>query len=314
VNAVERYTTWSQLSEAPIRRPLAVTIGFFDGVHRGHRGLLAQLREDAGSDGDTLVVTFDPHPRTVLTNTPPATLTSLEQRLRQLEAAGVDHALVLHFDRALASVSAEDFLDTLVGAVRPDVLDLGSNHHFGRGREGDATYVAKRADRYGYRAHRFELEVDGAAISSSRVRACVAQGALEEASRLLGRPYSLRSAVIAGDGRGRQLGFPTANLDVKGMACPPRGVYAALARDAPGSPKLALVNIGRRPTFEQDGRELVEAHLLGFSGDLYGKELELVFLSKLRDERRFASVEELKSQILADRELAESRHLAALEG
>jgi riboflavin kinase/FMN adenylyltransferase len=296
------------LSPALFRAP-AVTIGVFDGVHRGHRAIIDALRDAAReAQGDAVVVTFDRHPRLVLTGEAPPAITSLEHRLVLFERAGVDAAVVLHFDAALAKKSAEDFLaEILLGRIGARTLVLGADSHFGRGREGTIAFLEARRERLGFALKAVPLVPADAAgagpVSSTAIRRAIAEGRLADAAAMLGRPLSLLGRVERGDERGRTLGFPTANLALHHEVCPPRGVYAARV-EVDGVRYRTLVNIGTRPTFGGSPSLHVEAHLLAFEGDLYGRVLEVEFLARLRDERRFESVEALVTQIRADRDAA----------
>ncbi len=288
------------------RSPVAATIGVFDGVHRGHRRVLDQLVDWAHSDrGDAVVVTFDRHPREVLTGEKPAALASLEHRLVLLARAGVDAALVLPFDEATAATSAEDFVRrVLVGALGARKILLGANHRFGHGRVGDLAFLEKLGPSLGFVAREVPLEPadeEGHVVSSTAIRAAIHEGRLGDAERMLGRPVTVLGQVVRGDARGRLLGFPTANLDLHHEARPPRGVYAALVTIEGGQRVLAVVNVGRRPTFHPEaGEDLVEVHLLDFAADIYGKTLEVSFLAKLRDEKKFDGAPALIAQIQAD--------------
>jgi riboflavin kinase/FMN adenylyltransferase len=306
------------LSSERFRAP-AVTVGVFDGVHRGHMAILDELRRAAArAGGESVVLTFDVHPRRLLSGEAPPTITSLEHRLVLFERAGVDAAVVLRFDRALAALSAEEFLrEVLVGRIGMKALVLGADAHFGRGREGNIAFLDARKEALGFTLVSVALLPAASegeeAVSSTAIRRAVREGRLADAARMLGRPPALLGRVERGDGRGRTIGFPTANLALHQELTPPRGVYVASVL-LDGVRYRALVNIGVRPTFNAAGasgppRESVEAHLLGFEGDLYGRVLEVELLARLRDERRFPSKEALVAQIRADREAA-----LALEG
>jgi riboflavin kinase/FMN adenylyltransferase len=255
-----------------------VTVGVFDGVHRGHRTLLRELGAWAREGGvDPVVVTFDAHPRTVLTGQGPPLITGLEHRLGLLAREGERGVVV-------------------------------KNHRFGRERRGDFALLGALGAAHGFEAREVELEIDDDVISSTAIRERIAAGDLAGASELLGRPVALLGRVVPGDRRGRTLGFPTANLEPGEAARPPRGVWAAWARvtddplrlDGPQLP--AVVNVGRRPTWYPEGAlDLVEAHLLEPPpGELYGRWLELSFAARLREERRFAGPDQLVAQIARD--------------
>ncbi len=288
-----------------------VTWGVFDGVHRGHQQILrdtiARAREVGG---EAIVVTFDRHPRTVLTGVSTPLLTSLPPRLALLERLGLDGAVVLPFDRDFAALSAEEFVRrVLVESLSARGVVAGYNTAFGRNREGNRTVLEALGARFGFSVYGSSpVHHRGQPISSTRVREAILGGRLADAAELLGRPVSVLARVLRGAGRGRTIGFPTANLDLTGVVCPPRGVYAALGRTG-GVEYPALVNVGRRPTFDgPEAAETVEAHLVGFSGDLYDAEIEVEFHRKIREERAFSSAQELARQIACDRDalLAES--------
>jgi riboflavin kinase/FMN adenylyltransferase len=259
----------------------AVAVGTFDGVHRGHLHVIDAARR-AGLR--TTVVTFDPHPRAVLGGDVEL-LATLERRIELLAEAGVEDVLVLTFDEALASLAAEDFAEQMLRGIGAGTIAAGETFRFGRGRVGDLDLLA----RLGFDVRRVPLVEN---VSSSRVRELLHAGELERAATLLGRPPEVEGIVVRGDGRGRELGFPTANLDVPaGLLVPPDGVYAGWTLD-----RLAAVSIGTNPHFDGVERR-VEAHLLDFDGDLYGQRLVVELWSPIREQRRFDSLEELVAAI-----------------
>ncbi len=291
--------------EAP-GRPV-MTLGFFDGVHLGHQRVLDLVLARAKAfKAPALVLTFENHPAEVLRGKGPPTLTSLPHRLRLFAERGVDRCLVLRFDEALARMEAEDFArEIIVGRIGARAVVLGFDSTFGRAARGNAELLASMADELGIRVESSPVvQVDGRPVSSTAVRGAVAAGDLDQAASMLGRPVEVLGTVVPGEARGRDLGFPTANLDLHHEVRPPRGVYAG---DVPwkGKDHVALINIGRRPTFHPEaGEDLVEVHLLDFHDPLYGEELRVRFRARLRDERRFASAAELTAAIQADREAA----------
>jgi riboflavin kinase / FMN adenylyltransferase len=303
------FTGIKSLSPDLFRSPVAFTLGVFDGVHLGHQSLLRDLQAWAKNDqGETVVLTFDQHPMFTLKGRGPATLTSLRHKLNYLEEYGADTVIVLPFDQEWAECSAEEFLDIITKHVSPKKVLLGANHHFGKGRRGDIELAKKHAHRLGFEARELTLKIDGKPISSTRVRNALVKGELGNVSKLLGRPFSIFGTVIQGDQRGRTIGFPTANMSLCQEALPPNGVYAARVVLADKRQFLALINIGHRPTFKENGGLLVEAHLLDFAGDLYGQEIELRLLSSIRPEKRFDGLDSLKEQIASDRLQALKRH------
>jgi riboflavin kinase/FMN adenylyltransferase len=291
----------------------AVTIGAYDGVHLGHQALLGELGRRASAAGlATVVVTFDRHPASVVRpDSAPRLLCDLDQKLELLAAAGVDRTVVLRFDEERANETAEAFVEEVIEqGLDARLVVVGEDFHFGHGRKGNVALLAERGAVGGYEVEGVSLrsDRDGPAISSTRIRGLVAGGDVEGAARLLGRAHQVRGVVAHGDRRGgTELGFPTANLDVPAaIALPAVGIYAGWYERPDGSRWPAAISVGRRPTFYEDGELLVEAFLLDYSGDLYGEEGRLSFVSRLRDERTFDSVDALVGQM--HRDVAEARH------
>jgi len=281
-----------------------VALGFFDGVHLGHQQVIRQtLVEARQHDALAVVITFDQHPNTVVApHRVPLLIQTLDQKLRALGALDPDAIWLLHFDRALSRLSPEQFLGFLrEGLGRLRSICVGANFRFGHRRTGDVALLRALGQRLSFSVHGLSvLALDGTPISSTRIRQAIAAGRLDAAAQMLGRPYALAGRVVRGDGLGRQLGFPTANLDTTGRVLPPRGVYAARCT-VEEHVYRAVLNIGTRPTVTPEAQTLrVEVHLLDFAGDLYDRELEVVPVEKLRDERRFDSLEALRNQIRAD--------------
>lgn len=293
----------------PDPRPAAVALGVFDGVHLGHRVILKTAVTHARDGGMPAVAcTFDPHPMEVLQpERAPLPITTLDERLALIDGCGLDAAVVLPFTRELAAMEPEVFVkDVLVTRLGAREIVVGFNHRFGRGARGDVAMLGSLGERLGFRTHIAEpLMVEGVAVSSSEIRAALQRGDLDVAARLLGRAYTLHGTIDHGAGRGRTLGFPTANLIPARPALVAPGVYACMAEVA-GRKERAVVNVGVRPTFGE-ATFAVEAHLLDFSGDIYGLTMTLTFVSRLREERRFPSVEGLRMQIHADAEEARRR-------
>ena len=289
---------------SPDRRRVCLAIGFFDGVHLGHQQIIRQTTADARQQEATaLIVTFDRHPNTVVApDRAPPLIYQLSQKLEVIESLGVGVALLIHFDRAFSQRSGEDFVRGLareLGTIRS--VCVGANFVFGHKRSGNVDLLRKLGAELNFSVHGLAaVSLDGKAVSSTRIRQAIAAGQLDAASQMLGRAYSLVGKVIKGDQLGRQLGFPTANLDVSGLALPPAGVYAAQARLGTDL-RRAVVNIGSRPTIESPRPQLrVEAHLLDFGGEIYDQKLELIFVAKLRDEKKFPSLAALRDQIAKD--------------
>jgi riboflavin kinase / FMN adenylyltransferase len=285
--------------EAP---PSAVALGVFDGVHLGHRAILGLAVSRAGeAEMRSVACTFDPHPMEVLhPGRAPLSITTLEERLALIEGCGLDATVVLPFTRELAAMEPEAFVkDVLVTHLGARDVVVGFNHRFGRGARGDAALLRSLGERLGFRTHVAEpLMVDGVAVSSTEIRAALQRGDLAVASRLLGRSYTLSGTIGHGAGRGRTLGFPTANVVPTRPVLVAPGVYACTAEVA-GRKERAVVNVGVRPTFGETTLA-VEAYLLDFSGDIYGQTMTLTFVSRVREERRFPSVDALRAQIEAD--------------
>lgn len=279
----------------------AVALGIFDGVHLGHQAVIGDAMRWAAEHGvPAAAVTFEPHPERVLRpERAPDLIMPLQLKLEAIEALGCDETVVIEFDREFSLIEPNEFcrsvLAETLGAVH---VSIGANFHFGRGARADSGYMSRRGEELGYAVSAVDLvELHGGSVSSSRIRALISDGLIEEAGTLLGRPFTFTGQVAAGDGRGRELGFPTANLEpAEGQLAPGFGVYAAVANDR----WPAAVNVGQRPTFERAGRPVVEAYLLDFDNDLYGGELRLVFIRRLRDELKFESVDELIEQMHED--------------
>ncbi len=293
--------TWLPDAE---RRPRRVAVGEFDGVHLGHRAVI--------DDSDT-VLTFDPHPRAVVApDAAPKLLTSLEVKADILSGLGVKELVVIPFDGAFAEQTAQEFIDdVLVGALGAEEVAVGENFRFGHKAKGDVD-VLRAQDAFTTQVENL-VEVDGEIVSSTHIRGLIVAGDVAKAARFLGLPYHLRGIVQHGDKRGRTLGYPTANIvPDNALVYPGNGVYAcraALEEDGEWRWWPAAVSIGVRPTFVTGRGVLIEAYLIGYEGDCYDRELRLVFLDRLRGEKRFESVDALVEQMHADTERA--RELAA---
>jgi riboflavin kinase/FMN adenylyltransferase len=292
-----------ELARNAAGRPAAVTVGVFDGVHLGHRHLIEILRRNAaGRALATTVVTLHPSPVQVLRpNIRIAYLTSLEERIELLRSTGVDSVAPLTFTSEVAELSAYDFVAMLHGALDMRYLLMGPDNAFGRGREGAPARVGEIADELGFELEVLPVRAEGGdgTVSATAIREALAEGDMERAGALLGRPYALRGPVVRGVERGRTIGFPTANIAVTpDRALPAYGVYVSRATVA-GRTWAAATNIGVKPTFE-DERPSVETYILDFEGDLYGRELRIELLHRLRAEMKFASVDALVEAIAAD--------------
>jgi riboflavin kinase / FMN adenylyltransferase len=289
--------------------PSVVTIGNFDGVHRGHRVLLRRAVDAAHEAAvRSVAVTFDPHPAAVLRpGTEPATIGSLEDRTAALLEVGIDLVVVLAFTRELSELTAQEFLErVLVDRLQATKVIIGTNFRFGHKAAGNVVTLADAGDTHGFAVEAVTLlELDGSPISSSELRRRIGQdGDLGWANAALGRPFRLAGEVVRGDQRGRTIGFPTANIEVpSGQLLPATGVYAGIATLEGGLRYAAVTNVGTRPTFDGEG-VTVEVHLLDADLDLYDRHLEVSFLHRLRGEQRFDGVDALQAQIARDAEVA----------
>ncbi len=291
-----------ELPASPPRESALLTIGVFDGVHMGHRYLLEQLREAAAREGAaSVVLTFTNHPRTVIRpgDCVPY-ITTVKDRLELLRNEGVDMVIPLTFDEELSRLQAHEFVNLLRERLNMSGLVMGSGFAMGHKRGGTPETLAQMGREKGFSVTVVEpVAAQGEEVSSTVIRDAIARGDMSKACRLLGRHFLLRGEVVKGQGRGRELGFPTANIGTpEGRVVPGDGIYAARALVG-GSALPAAVSIGVRPTFD-DGERVVEVHILDFGGDLYGSELAVEFVERLRDELRFDSVEELVAQMRED--------------
>jgi riboflavin kinase/FMN adenylyltransferase len=282
--------------------PVILTIGNFDGLHRGHKRVLRKVITRAREEGGTsVVVTFEPHPMKVLyPDRAPALIQTRSQKLDILAHLGIEVLLEVPFTERFGQGSAVDFTRLLAERLSPKEIYIGEDFRFGHNRAGDISLLQSLQEELGYRASAFpKLRVDGADVSSTRIRQLLLRGEMEQAVHLLGRPYIIEGAVEHGDGRGKGLGFPTANLAIENELVPAYGVYVA-AVDV-GEPLLlpGVANLGNRPTFGE-GAVAVEVHLLRGGRDFYGAKVRVLFFKFLRPERRFESVEKLKEAIAAD--------------
>jgi riboflavin kinase/FMN adenylyltransferase len=288
----------------PAGRKVCLAIGFFDGVHLGHQQIIRQTITDARQhDALALVLTFDRHPNTVVApdHVPPL-IYSLPQKLRAIKSLGADTLLLIHFDKTFSGQTGEDFIRSLardVGQIQS--LCVGADFVFGHKRSGNVALLKKLGGELGFHVHGLAaVSLDNEIVSSTRIRELIRAGDLDTVSQMLGRPYAISSRVVHGEHLGQQLGFPTANLDPTGLALPPNGVYAALTCVS-GRPYRTALNIGFRPTVAQKSKMVhIEAHLLDFSDNLYGEELEVQIAEKLREERKFSSKSGLQEQIGRD--------------
>jgi riboflavin kinase/FMN adenylyltransferase len=280
-----------------------LTLGVFDGLHLGHQLIISRVVERARAIGAVpTVLTFDPHPRAVLhPESAPPLLQTFDQKVEAFSVLGVEQAIVVRFTPEFARVRAEEFLrDVVRERLQAREVYLGRGFAFGRGREGDIDLLRRVSGELGFFADEVpEVRLRGQRISSSRIRELLAEGRVNLARRMLGRPYGVEGRVVRGHERGRTIGFPTANLRPANRVIPRGGVYVT-ATLIDGAWRRSVTNVGVRPTFEKEAEPSVETFVMDWSGDLYGDVVRVRFLHRLRDERRFSGVEELKQQIDAD--------------
>ena len=287
-----------------IAGPVVLAAGVFDGLHLGHRAVIERAIHDARAVGGTpVVVTFDPHPAAVLRpQSAPPLLTSTRHKLRLLADAGIAHVLVLDFDAAFAAKPPEQFIAELAAACRPlREICVGEDWAFGKDRAGNISLLTALGKKLGFDAIGLPpVMLDGKAVSSTAIRAAVESGALADAARLLGREFSVLGTVVEGRRLGSTLGFPTANIRPESEQLPPNGVYAVRAAMS-GKFHSGIANVGVRPTVSSEGgQRLVEVHLLDFSADIYGRDIEVFFGRFVRPEQKFPGLDALRAQIASD--------------
>jgi riboflavin kinase/FMN adenylyltransferase len=288
---------------ANIMRPTVLTLGVFDGLHLGHQKIMRTVVERANAaNAAPTVLTFDPHPRAVLhPESAPPLLQTLDQRLANFEVLGIEQASVIPFTPEFADNPADDFLREIIhDRLQAKEVYLGKGFAFGKDRGGDIGLLRKMSAELGFFADEVdEVRLRGMRISSSRIRQLLAEGRVNLARRMLGRPYGVEGVIIRGNRRGHTIGFPTANLKPHNRVIPKFGVYAT-ATLVEGTWRRSITNIGVRPTFENDAEPSIESYIFDFDGELYGDVLRVRFLHRIRDERKFAGIDELKAQIQKD--------------
>jgi riboflavin kinase/FMN adenylyltransferase len=298
------------LETYPAKGKAIVTVGTFDGVHIGHQKILSRISEIAQKEsGNSVLLTFHPHPRLVLfpEDNDLKLLSTLEERIALLEAAGLDHLIVQPFSIDFSRMSAVEYVrDILVKSIGVYKLVIGYDHHFGRNREGNLARLTELAPTYGFGVEEISAQdIDEVNVSSTKIRNALEAGKIKTANQYLGYHYSLSGVVVKGEMIGRSIGFPTANVNCSDRfkLIPGHGVYLCkvLVRD---QWHRAMVNIGSRPTLKESADLTIEAHLFNFTGDLYGQEVKVEFLDRLRDEVRFEGLDELKKQLEKDAEMA----------
>ena len=302
--------------------PTAITIGFYDGVHRGHRQVITEVRDMARDRGlASAVVTFDRHPAQIVRpESAPPLLTDLEQKLELLATTGVDYCLVVPFDHDRSKETADEFVDEVItGCMQAQVVVVGEDFHFGHQRQGNVALLERRGSDLGFEVVGLGLvglngqqARDHEQVSSSAIRRALARGDLDVANRMLSRPYEVRGTVERGDGNGRQLGFPTANVTVDpSILLPADGVYAGWYERPDATVHAAAISVGTRPTFyDEHGLLVMEAHVLDLDEDLYGEAAEVRFVHHLRGQQKFDGVDALVEQMHAD--VADARRLLAV--
>ncbi|MBX6393262.1 MAG: bifunctional riboflavin kinase/FAD synthetase [Burkholderiales bacterium] len=289
-------------------RPVALTIGNFDGVHKGHQQMLKRLVRAAQTHGlMSCVLTFEPHPRELFTPaSAPTRLTSLREKLELLAEQGVEHVHVQRFSRAFAALSPDEFVErVLVESLRARWVLVGEDFRYGARRMGDWAALQRAAERHGFTVEAMPtVTEDNQRVSSSAVRAALAAGDLAQAERLLGRRYSISGRVVHGRKLGRELGFATANVQMKHNRPPLSGIFAVRVYGAGEGACDGVASLGLRPTITANGHPTLEVHLFDFHGELYGRHLRVEFLAKIRDEEKYPDLETLKAQIARDCEIA----------
>jgi riboflavin kinase / FMN adenylyltransferase len=300
---------------AGIARGTVLTLGVFDGLHLGHQRIMQTVVESANATGAVpTVITFDPHPRAVLhpDNAPPL-LQTLDQRLANFEVLGIKQTIVIRFDKEFADTDAETFLRDIVHErLQAREVFLGKGFFFGKNRGGNIELLREMSKKLGFFADEVsEVRLRGQRISSSKIRQLLAEGRVNLARRMLGRPYGVEGQIIHGLQRGRTIGFPTANLHPHNRVIPKFGVYAT-ATLIDGKWRRSITNVGVRPTFDDDQNPSIESYIFDFDGDLYGDVLRVRFLHRIRDERKFAGIDELRTQI--EKDTRRALHYFAHEG
>lgn len=291
----------------PANQPVALTVGNFDGMHLGHQALLKELRAAAQARGlQTAVVIFEPHPREFFTpQQAPARLTSLREKLELFSEMGIHQVHICRFDARFAKMSATDFITALYEKLFARFVLIGDDFRFGSGRSGDFALMEKVGSQRGFGVQAVHsVKLDGVRISSTAIRSALAAGQMRAAQRYLGRHYSISGRVVRGDGTGKKLGFPTANLQLKHNRPPLSGIYVVHAHVEDLGILQGVASLGVRPTVKDDGKPVLEAHLFGFDQQIYGKHLCVEFLQKLRDEEKYPDLATLTRQIALDVEQA----------
>ncbi len=309
--APHKMSIFTDIAQLPDFRDTMLTIGTFDGVHLGHRVILDKLVRHAQAENrESVLITFEPHPRKLLfPDQPLQLLTPLDKKLELITAAGIQHIVVVPFTREFAAMDARAYVtDFLIANFRPAGIVIGYDHHFGHDRTGNIRLLEELQETFGFRVHEIPAQViDDAAVSSTKIRKALQSGNVKDASEMLGRPYSLSGSVESGAHRGRTIGYPTANIapDCSEQLIPATGVYAV---QVIWQEQLynGMLNIGYNPTVTTEHIRRIEVHLFDFGRDIYGASLEIRFIARLRDEVRFDSLESLKLQLQKDEQASRS--------
>lgn len=296
------------------KRPLILTVGNFDGLHRGHKKVIRKVISRAReSYGTSALLTFEPHPRIFLhpDSAPPLLLTR-EEKIDILDHWGLDYYIEIPFTIEFSQIRAEDFLNQIWLFLNPKEVYVGEDFRFGLKREGNFSDINNFAEKMGSFAEAVKkLEISGKEVSSTLIRNCIENGDVEKAHLFLGRPFEIRGIVERGAERGREIGFATANIKIGDKIVPKRGVYSTLVDIKEEYLLPSVSNVGVRPTFSDISEEILEIHIIDKNIELYGKEIRCLFLHQIREERKFSSVEELKNQILKDKEVAKNKLLSS---
>jgi len=280
-----------------------LALGMFDGVHLGHQKvILSAVKSAQELNSTSTIVTFSRHPRHIKSRIQPRLITTLEEKMAIFEQIGVQAVVMLDFTEELSCITAEDYLENyLINGLNAKSISVGYNHHFGANKKGDGKFLKLYSSRYNYKLEIIPpVTIGGHVVSSSTIRKLIHSGEVDFAAKMLGRLYTIKNTVVKGMQRGKLLGFPTANLNQPAeKACPKAGVYSGIVI-IDNKKYSSVINVGKRPTYADLAENLIEAHILNFNGDLYGKEIEIGFLKRIRDEVRFNSESELKGQIKED--------------
>jgi riboflavin kinase/FMN adenylyltransferase len=293
----------------PKLKNLCITLGIFDGLHLGHQKIIRRAIEKARElEGTSCVVTFDPHPREVLNpKDAPNLLTTTEKKAQLIERLGVDALCLVKFTQEFANIEAQEFVEKfLVGSLHMKAIIEGYDWGFGKGRKGDVRLLRQLSEKFHYDVEQVgPVEVNGQPVSSTFIRELVLSGQLDRAETYLGRKYSITGDIVGGARLGREIGFPTANIEPRHEAIPPDGIYAVWV-EVLGSCKPGTLNIGYRPTVSSERRRSIEVNIMDFYHDIYDEKIEITFVAKLREEKKFSSVDALREQIKKDVEKARS--------